>query len=162
MRALLQRVRSASVKVDGALIGSIGNGLLILFGVTHNDTPEDALYLAEKAANLRIFCDENGKMNRSLLDLDGEALVVSQFTLYGDARKGRRPGFSDAADPKIANALYLQFVQFLRDQGVRKVDTGKFAADMLVTLENDGPVTLLLESREKQSTGKGDAHAYTA
>ncbi len=146
MKALVQRVKKASVSVDGEVIGEIGNGLLVFIGVTHGDTEEDAAYLAEKIAHLRIFRDENDKMNLSLLDIGGGALVVSQFTLYGDCRKGRRPGFSDAAEPELADRLYEKFVELLRLQGVRQVETGRFAADMLVKLENDGPVTLMLES----------------
>lgn len=146
MKALVQRVKKASVSVDGEVIGEIGNGLLVFIGVTHGDTEEDAVYLAEKIAHLRIFRDENDKMNLSLLDIGGGALVVSQFTLYGDCRKGRRPGFSDAAEPELADRLYEKFVELLRLQGVRQVETGRFAADMLVKLENDGPVTLMLES----------------
>ena len=146
MKALVQRVKKASVSVDGEVIGEIGNGLLVFIGVTHGDTEEDAAYLAKKIAHLRIFRDENDKMNLSLLDIGGGALVVSQFTLYGDCRKGRRPGFSVAAEPELADRLYEKFVELLRLQGVRQVETGRFAADMLVKLENDGPVTLMLES----------------
>ena len=134
MRALIQRVRSASVSVDGHEIGAIGPGLLILFGVARGDTEADADYLAEKLANLRIFCDENGKMNRSLMEISGAALIVSQFTLYGDCRKGRRPGFSDAAEPTLANALYCYFCERMRKEGVGTVERGSFGADMLVKL----------------------------
>ena len=147
MRALIQRVSSASVTIDGEVNGSVNQGLLILLGVTHTDTENDALYLAEKIANLRIFCDEQDKMNLSLLDINGEALVISQFTLYGDCRKGRRPGFSDAARPELADPLYERFIALLKEQGVKKVDTGRFGADMKVALVNDGPVTLIVESR---------------
>jgi len=147
MKALIQRVRRASVEVEGAVIGKIGQGLLILLGVTHADSIADAEYLAEKCANLRVFSDPDDKMNLSLLDIGGEALVVSQFTLYGDARKGRRPGFSEAAEPGKANELYLEFMKLLRAQGVKNVQSGQFAAMMLVSLENDGPVTLMLESK---------------
>ncbi len=149
MRALIQRVQSASVSIDGETVGSIQRGLLILLGVTHTDTEEDAAYLAEKTANLRIFRDSEDKMNLSLLDIHGEALVVSQFTLYGDCRKGRRPGFSDAARPELADPLYEKFKDLLRQQGVQKVDCGRFGADMLVSLVNEGPVTLMVESKEK-------------
>ena len=149
MRALIQRVQSASVSIDGETVGSIQRGLLILLGVTHTDTEEDAAYLAEKTANLRIFRDSEDKMNLSLLDIHGEALVVSQFTLYGDCRKGRRPGFSDAARPELAEPLYEKFKDLLRQQGVQKVDCGRFGADMLVSLVNEGPVTLMVESKEK-------------
>ena len=147
MKALVQRVSEGSVAVDGEVIGSIGRGLVILFGVTHGDTEKDAAYLAEKCANLRIFCDENGKMNLSLLDIGGEALVISQFTLYGDCRKGRRPGFSDAGDPAEAEKLYLRFTELLKAQNVSNVQTGRFGADMKVKIFNDGPVTFMLESR---------------
>ena len=150
MRALIQRVSSASVAIDGETVGSCNAGFLILLGVTHTDTEADAAYLAEKCANLRIFCDEQDKMNLSLLDVYGEALVISQFTLYGDCRKGRRPGFSDAARPELANPLYEKFVELLRAQGVRRVETGRFGADMKVSLLNDGPVTLIVESKEKE------------
>jgi len=147
MRALIQRVRKASVSIDGKVVGEIGHGLLILFGVTHSDTEADAAYLAEKLANLRIFEDADGKMNQSLLDCSGEALVVSQFTLYGDCRKGRRPGFSDAALPEQAIPLYEKFVELLSARIGKKVPTGEFGADMLVSLENDGPVTFMVESK---------------
>ncbi len=147
MRALIQRVRKASVTIDGRVHGEIGAGLLILFGVTHADTEADAAYLAEKVANLRIFHDDEGKMNLSLIDCGGEALVVSQFTLYGDCRKGRRPGFSEAALPAQAIPLYEKFVTLLEQQLGRKVPTGEFGADMLVALENDGPVTFMVESK---------------
>ena len=148
MRALIQRVSSASVTIDGEVNGSVNQGLLILLGVTHTDTENDALYLAEKIANLRIFCDEQDKMNLSLLDINGEALVISQFTLYGDCRKGRRPGFSDAARPELADPLYERFIALLKEQGVKKVDTGRFGADMKVELLNDGPVTIIIDSKE--------------
>ena len=146
MRAVVTRVRSASVAIDGTTVGQIGPGFLILLGITQDDTPALCRKLAEKVLGLRIFRDENDKMNLSLLDIGGGALVVSQFTLYGDCRKGRRPGFSDAAEPELADRLYEKFVELLRLQGVRQVETGRFAADMLVKLENDGPVTLMLES----------------
>lgn len=144
MRLLLQRVSSASVSVDGAVVAAIGPGLLALVGVRRGDGPEEAAWLAEKMANLRIFEDDEGKMNRSVLEVGGEALVVSQFTLYGDARKGRRPGFSDAAPPEEAEPLIEQFVSLLRAAGL-PTRTGVFRAHMLVRLDNDGPVTLLLE-----------------
>ncbi|MEI3005878.1 MAG: D-aminoacyl-tRNA deacylase [Victivallales bacterium] len=147
MKALVQRVTEGSVSVDGEIVGNIGKGLVILFGVTHGDTERDVVYLAEKCANLRIFCDENDKMNLSLLDIGGGALVISQFTLYGDCRKGRRPGFSDAADPAVAEKLYERFVELMKQQNVAMVQTGRFGADMKVTIFNDGPVTFLLESR---------------
>ena len=145
MRAVLQRVSRARVVVDGAVTGEIGAGLLILVGVGKNDTDEAAKYLAEKTANLRIFDDEQGKMNRSLLDVQGAALVVSQFTLYGDARGQRRPSFIQAAPPEEGKRLYEAFVKALRALGVR-VETGVFQAMMEVELTNDGPVTILLDS----------------
>ncbi len=146
MRAVVQRVSEASVRVDGALVSRIGPGLLVLLGVGREDGDADAHDLAEKVANLRILADEEGRMNRSLLDTAGEALVVSQFTLYGDARHGRRPGYTDAAPPEEANRLYEQFVARLRSTGLR-VQTGTFRAMMDVALVNQGPVTLLLDSR---------------
>ena len=144
MRVLLQRVRRASVTVAGETVGEIGHGVLLFVGVTHGDTRADADWLAKKAAGLRIFEDEAGKMNKSLLDIGGDALVVSQFTLYADCRKGRRPGFDLAGDPAAANELYEYFAERLKAEGVRHVATGRFGADMLVSLENDGPATFLL------------------
>ncbi|MFQ6059374.1 MAG: D-aminoacyl-tRNA deacylase [Anaerolineae bacterium] len=144
MRAVVQRVREASVTVDGEVVGQIGLGVVVLLGVTHDDTEAQARWLANKVANLRIFADEAGKFNRSLLDVGGQALVVSQFTLYGDARKGRRPSFTKAAPPEIAEPLCDQFAQFLRETGVH-VETGVFRAMMLVKIFNDGPVTIILE-----------------
>ncbi|MBE6369087.1 MAG: D-tyrosyl-tRNA(Tyr) deacylase [Lentisphaerae bacterium] len=144
MRVLIQRVRSASVKVDGQIIGQIGNGLLALVGITHSDTDATVKYLADRCVKLRIFEDENGKMNRSLLDVQGEMLIVSQFTLYGDTVKGRRPGFDAAAKPQQAEELYEKFIAEVKEFDV-KTATGKFAAEMLVALENDGPVTFMLE-----------------
>lgn len=146
MRALLQRVREARVEVAGAVTGSIGPGLLILLGVARDDSDAAATYLAAKVANLRIFSDAAGKMNRSVLDIAGGALVVSQFTLYGDTRKGRRPSFDQAAPPAEANRLYEAFVAELRRLGVARVETGVFQADMQVQLINDGPVTILCDS----------------
>ena len=147
MRALLQRVTQASVVVEGAMVGEIGAGLLILLGVAKPDTAADAEYLADKILNLRIFSDAEGKMNRSLLDTGGGLLVVSQFTLYGDCRKGRRPGFDAAAPAEQARALYETFVKIARRSGLR-VETGVFQAHMEVALVNDGPVTLMLETGE--------------
>ena len=144
MRVLLQRVRRASVTVADETVGAIGHGILLFLGVTHGDTRADADWLAKKAAGLRIFEDEAGKMNKSLLDIGGDALVVSQFTLYADCRKGRRPGFDAAGDPAAANELYEYFVERLKGEGVARVETGRFGADMLVSLENDGPATFLL------------------
>ena len=146
MRALVQRAAAGSVDVAGERIGEIGKGLVILLGVTHSDTEKDAAFLAEKCMNLRIFEDDAGKMNRSLLDVGGEALIISQFTLYGDASHGRRPSFTEAARPEVAIPLYEKFVELCRGYGVR-VATGRFGAEMLVSLRNDGPVTILAESR---------------
>ncbi len=148
MRAVLQRVSHARVLVDGRVTGEIAAGLVILLGVGQGDSTEAAAYLAEKTAHLRIFDDDQGKMNRSLLDVGGAALVVSQFTLYGDARGQRRPSFIRAAPPEEGKRLYEEFVRALRALGVR-VETGVFQARMSVELSNDGPVTLLLDS-EKQ------------
>jgi D-tyrosyl-tRNA(Tyr) deacylase len=147
MRALLQRVTQASVVVEGSAVGEIGAGLLILLGVTKLDTAADAALLVEKILNLRIFPDADGKMNRSLLDAQGSLLVVSQFTLYGDCRKGRRPGFDAAAPAEQARALYESFVELARRSGLR-VETGVFQAHMEVALVNDGPVTFMLETNE--------------
>lgn len=144
MRALLQRVKSGKVSVGGRLVASIGLGLVIFVGIGQGDGEEQARFLAEKSAQLRVFEDEAGKFNLSLLDVKGEALVVSQFTLYGNARKGRRPSFSEAARPEIAAPLVDKFCEYLRLQGV-SAQSGIFAAHMLVEIENDGPVTLWLE-----------------
>jgi D-tyrosyl-tRNA(Tyr) deacylase len=148
MRAVIQRVRRASVTVEDRVAGQIGAGLLVLLGVAKGDTPEDAFQLAEKIVHLRIFKDTTGKMNLSLLESGGALLVVSQFTLMGDVRKGRRPAFDAAAPPAEAKALYEQFVEMAGAHGVQ-VQTGIFQADMLVSLENDGPVTILCESKPK-------------
>ena len=144
MRVLLQRVRKASVTVAGETVGEIGHGILLFIGITAGDARADAEWLAKKAAGLRIFEDEAGKMNKSLLEVGGDALAVSQFTLYADCRKGRRPGFDAAGDPAAANDLYEYFVERLNAEGVGHVATGRFGADMLVSLENDGPATFLL------------------
>jgi D-aminoacyl-tRNA deacylase len=146
MRALLQRVTEARVIVDQVTTGEIGPGLLILLGVSKLDTEADAEFVAAKALNLRIFADDEGKMNRSVLDTGGGLLVVSQFTLYGDCRKGRRPSFDDAAPIEQARSLYEHFVSVARNSKLR-IETGIFQADMAVSLTNDGPVTLLVESR---------------
>lgn len=146
MRALVQRVTQASVRVEDQVIGSVSRGLVILLGIKAGDTEAEAEWLAQKVANLRIFEDQSGRFNRSLLDVDGEALLVSQFTLYGDARRGRRPSFSDAAPPEIAAPLVDRFQELLADQGVRHVQTGQFQAHMLVEIHNDGPVTLMLDT----------------
>jgi D-tyrosyl-tRNA(Tyr) deacylase len=144
MRALVQRVTRASVRVDDELVGEIGPGLCILVGVTHDDTPADAEKLAAKVHGLRVFDDESGQMNLSLEDTGGAALVVSQFTLYGDTRKGRRPSWVGAAAPELAEPLIAGFVDALRVLGT-PVEMGRFRADMAVELVNDGPVTLLIE-----------------
>ena len=144
MRALLQRVSKASVTVEGQTISTIGKGLLILLGVGHGDEEEQAKYLAEKIANLRVFEDELGKTNLSILDVKGEAIVVSQFTLYADTRKGRRPSFIDAALPEVAEPLVRRFTELLRAHGI-PTQTGKFGAHMEVEIHNDGPVTIWLE-----------------
>jgi len=147
VRAVIQRVSSARVTVDGRIAGEIRAGLVVLLGVGHLDNSESAAYLAEKIANLRIFADAAGKMNRSLLETAGSVLVVSQFTLYGDTRGGRRPSYTQAAPPEEANRLYEEFVQAMRAAGVT-VATGVFQAHMQVELVNDGPVTILLDSEK--------------
>ena len=145
MRAVVQRVKESRVEINGEIVGSIGKGLLILLGVAQGDDEKDCRYLAEKVANLRIFPDERGQMNRSVLETGGAALVVSQFTLLGDCRKGRRPSFAKAAPPEEAQELYEAFVRELRGKGL-KVETGRFQEMMDVYLINDGPVTILLDS----------------
>jgi D-tyrosyl-tRNA(Tyr) deacylase len=145
VRAVVQRVSGAAVRVEGAVVGSIGRGVLVLLGVGRGDGEKDVAYLADKVANLRIFADGAGQMNRSVLEEGGAVLVVSQFTLYGDVRRGRRPGFGGAAPPEEASRLYELFVESLRRTGLA-VETGVFKAMMQVELVNDGPVTLLLDS----------------
>lgn len=145
MRTVVQRVSRGRVTVAGEVVGAIGAGLVVLLGVAREDTPEAADYLAEKVANLRIFEDAEGRMNRSVLDAGGAVLAVSQFTLYGDARRGRRPGFDRAARPELAEPLYERFVAKLREQGLT-VSTGRFQTHMEVELVNDGPVTILIDS----------------
>ncbi len=145
MRAVLTRVKSASVTIEGRVAGKIGQGFLILLGVTHEDTEAQAVKLADKLTGLRIFEDENGKMNQGLESVDGQILVVSQFTLYGNCRKGRRPDFLAAARPEVAIPLYEKFVQLIRDKGIH-VETGEFGAEMLVESVNDGPVTLVVDT----------------
>ena len=145
MRAVIQRVKESSVAVDDQIAGQISRGLLVLLGVAQGDRPADADYLANKIAHLRIFEDEHGKMNRSLLETGSQMLVVSQFTLLGDCRKGRRPSFVAAAEPAQAKALYQYFIEAVRSLGI-SVETGRFKARMEVTLVNDGPVTLIMES----------------
>ena len=146
MRAVVQRVKESSVKADNEILGRIDNGLLVLLGVAKGDSPSDAEYLANKIVNLRIFEDDAQKMNRSLPEIGGKMLVVSQFTLLGDCRKGRRPSFIAAAEPQLAVELYEYFVQQVHRLGI-PVETGRFQAVMEVALINDGPVTLILESR---------------
>lgn len=148
MRAIIQRVKEARVDVGGETVGQIGEGILVLLGAGKDDTPADADYLVDKILALRIFEDSDGKMNLSVADTGGSLLVVSQFTLYGDCRKGRRPSFDRAAPPEIAEALYEEFVLKLRARGAR-VETGRFRAMMDVHLVNSGPVTLLLDSRKE-------------
>ena len=154
MRALLQRVTHASVTVEGELVSKTGKGLLILLGVAPTDSEKEADFLAEKCVNLRIFEDENGKMNRSLLDVHGDALVVSQFTLYADCRHGRRPAFTDAAPPAHADKLYEYFMAQLKQKDVGEVGHGIFGADMKVELLNDGPVTIMLDTDVIMSKNK--------
>lgn len=149
MRALLQRVSSASVTVDNQIVGRIENGLVVLLGVTHTDGEVEAQWLAKKVAGLRVFDDAEGKMNAALADVDGELLVVSQFTLYGDARKGRRPSYTNAARPQQAEPLVDYFVEQLRGMGYN-VATGLFGANMDVEIHNDGPVTLMVEREAPQ------------
>ncbi|PKG24435.1 D-aminoacyl-tRNA deacylase [Niallia nealsonii] len=146
MRIVLQRAKKAKVEVDGNIVGSIDKGFVLLVGITHEDSIEDAEYLADKIAHLRVFEDETGKMNTSILDVEGSILSVSQFTLYGDIRKGRRPNFMNAAKPAIAQKLYEDFNDCLKAKGL-VVETGIFGSMMDVSLINDGPVTLILESK---------------
>lgn len=146
MRAVLQRVTRGAVRVDGETIGSIGQGLVVLLGIRSGDTRGDAEWLARKVATLRIFEDAEGKMNRSLLEVDGEVLLIPQFTLYGDPRKGRRPSFVDAAAPDVAAPLVEQFYDLLVDRGIRRVEKGEFGAYMMVEIHNDGPVTIIVDT----------------
>lgn len=148
MRAVVQRTIRSSVTSEGTETGRIGEGLTVLLGVGRDDDEEDVVYTADKILNLRIFEDEEGKMNQSLLQKSGEMLVVSQFTLYGDVRHGRRPSFTAAAPPDLANRLYEEFVQYVEKQGVR-VATGVFQTEMVVSLDNHGPVTILLDSKKE-------------
>jgi D-tyrosyl-tRNA(Tyr) deacylase len=148
VKALLQRVTDAQVNVDGEVVGKIGHGLVVFIGVANDDTPEDLQYLARKIVELRIFDDAEGKFNLSALDVKGELLLVSQFTLLASTRKGRRPGFTDAAPPQIAENLFNQFVEQTRASGL-KVATGRFQTHMHVSINNDGPVTIFIDSRER-------------
>jgi D-tyrosyl-tRNA(Tyr) deacylase len=148
VKALLQRVTRASVSVDNEIVGSIANGLVILLGVANGDTIQDAQFLAQKAAGLRVFSDSEGKFNLSCQDIKGDLLVISQFTLMADSRKGRRPSFTDAAPPALAEDLLNRFLTLLRATGL-KVETGRFQAHMLVEIHNDGPATIMLDSKDK-------------
>jgi len=146
LRAILQRVRRGAVTVADELVGQIENGYVILVGATHGDSLAEVKKLAEKTVHLRIFEDEQGKMNKSALEVGADILVISQFTLFADAKKGRRPSFTQAAPPEIAEPLVAQFAEALRELGIKKVETGIFGAKMLVGIENDGPVTIILDS----------------
>lgn len=152
MKALIQRVARGSVSVSGQTVGNISRGLVVLLGVAIGDTKKDAEYLAQKTAGLRIFPDQEGKFNLSVQDIQGELLIISQFTLLADTRKGRRPAFTDAAPPDEAERLYNYYVNLMRNTGL-KVETGQFQQHMLVEIINDGPVTIMLDSREKQRSG---------
>ncbi len=154
MRALIQRVKKGAVYVNGRELGSIGKGFVILLGVGREDEDEDLEYLVDKVVNLRVFPDENEKMNLSLLDVNGEALVISQFTLYADCRRGRRPSFTRAAPPEKGEKMYKAFIEKLSGRGI-KVETGEFGAMMLVEIHNDGPVTILLDSEDRKRSRKG-------
>ena len=146
MKAVIQRVKKADVVVDGKTVGAIGSGYLILLGVVEGDTEKEAEVLAAKTAKLRVFEDKNEKMNLSLIDIDGEALVVSQFTLCADCKKGNRPSFTPSASPDVADALYQKYSALLLENGIRKVENGVFGADMQVSIVNDGPVTIILDT----------------
>ena len=157
MRAVIQRVTGSSVEVDGKTVGSCGRGFTVLLGVMNGDTEKEADILAAKVAKLRVFEDENGKMNLSVLDIGGEILCISQFTLCADVKKGNRPSFTPSAPPDEANALYEYFVNRLLSEGVSKVDKGVFGADMQVSLVNDGPVTIVFDTVEWVNSGKSHA-----
>lgn len=154
MKAVFQRVTEASVTVEGAQIANIGNGVLLLVGICEGDTQQEAQVMAKKVAELRVFCDENDKMNLSVLDVGGSVLAVSQFTLCASTARGRRPDFFGAAKPDVAKPLFDDFVGYLRDMGVTDVQTGEFGADMKVRLLNDGPVTILLDTDTWKRSGK--------
>ena len=145
MRAVVQRVKSASVSVDNKVIGEIEKGLLVFLGIGNGDTETDLKYIADKVTGLRIFGDENDKMNNSVEDIDGEILVISQFTLYGDCRKGKRPNFTASMEPVTANEMYEKFIELVKNKGI-KTEHGEVGADMSVSLVNDGPVTIILDS----------------
>lgn len=153
MKAVIQRVLSASVEVNGKTVGKCGKGYLVLLGVENGDGDEDAELLARKTAMLRVFCDENGKMNRSVLDINGEILSVSQFTLCADVKKGNRPSFTDAMEPRNAEKLYGAYCEYLKKCGVKSVQKGIFGADMKVSLVNDGPVTILFDTEIWRKNG---------
>ena len=153
MRVIVQRVQSSRVEIDGEVSGEIGQGLMVLLGITEGDGQEQCGFLADKLVHLRIFTDEQEKMNLSLQDINGEMLIVSQFTLYGDCKKGRRPSFVAAARPETAVPLYEYFIDAVKRQGVKKVATGQFGADMQVYIQNDGPVTLMLDTDEIMRRG---------
>ncbi|WP_027129211.1 D-aminoacyl-tRNA deacylase [Fusobacterium perfoetens] len=148
MRALIQRVLESEVKINDKSIGKIGKGFLVLLGITHTDTKKEVEWLANKIKGLRVFEDENGKMNLGLDEISGDILIVSQFTLYGNCIKGKRPGFTEAARPDIAIPLYENFIEKFKEFNVGKVETGKFGADMKVSLINDGPVTLIIDTKD--------------
>ena len=154
MRALVQRVSQASVSIDGETVGSIGAGLVVLVGIGQGDDEEDAAYVVNKTANLRIFSDDAGKFDRSALDIDAELLVVSQFTLYADTRRGRRPSFSEAMPPEPATALFERTLRLFEQTGL-KVRTGRFQASMLVSIRNDGPVTIMIDSADRMRRRRG-------
>ena len=154
MRALVQRVSQASVSIDGETVGSIGAGLVVLVGIGQGDDEEDAAYVVNKTANLRIFSDDAGKFDRSALDIDAELLVVSQFTLYADTRRGRRPSFSEAMPPEPATALFERTLRLFEQTGL-KVRTGRFQASMLVSIQNDGPVTIMIDSADRMRRRRG-------
>ena len=154
MKVVIQRVTKASVRVAGEILGEIGKGFVVLVGIAQGDTPEDVPYLVDKTINLRIFADAEGKFNLSALDVNGELLLVSQFTLLASTRKGRRPGFTDAAPPEEADRLFNQFVEQMRASGL-KVATGRFQTHMLVEIHNDGPVTIIIDSRERLESRHG-------
>ena len=153
MRVIVQRVQSSRVEIDGEFSGEIGQGLMVLLGIAEGDGQEQCDFLADKLVHLRIFTDEQEKMNLSLQDINGEMLIVSQFTLYGDCKKGRRPSFVAAARPETAVPLYEYFIDAVKRQGVKKVATGQFGADMQVYIQNDGPVTLMLDTDEIMRRG---------
>lgn len=148
MRIVIQRVKSASVTINGTERRGISRGMCVLIGVKHGDSEKSADWLAEKMSGLRIFADDNGKTNLSLQDIDGEVLLVSQFSLYASCEKGRRPSFTDAAEPELAEAVYNYFVEKVKTLGIKRVETGEFGADMLVEIHNDGPLTFIIDSKD--------------